>query len=643
MALDLLIVEVEKSVHFVGRNAADDLRDCPMSDSTILLVDDDEVLRQVLRRVLTRDGYNVVEAGSVAQALERAHEQALSLGLVDLRLPDGDGVDLARQLEQQTVRFPLILMTAYPLRLRDHPELARGFAHVLTKPLNLDELRQAIESSLGVPSKRVEESQGSPVEREAPPPVSTAPSPSLTSTPAPDARRPASRRRLRWAVVAGIAMALIGLAIALPALGMPGIERLLRSPNARLAIPGSEARARLVSERDEEIELPPEVVDRLGVRSDPVQTAIAPRPLVLAGSLAFDPNRLGRVQARFGGEVISIGKPQGRTIRYGDRVTRGQVLAIVLSKDLGEKKNELVDSLVRLWYDEANLEGLEKLAERGQTAVVVVRTQRATVAMDRNAVSKAELTLRTWRVPDTEIAAVREEARQVFERKGKHDLEKETEWAKVEVLAPFDGTIVEQSISLGTIVDTTFDLFKVADLGKLGVLVHAYEEDLRELQALPRGFPWKVRAGADLRHQDLPSDGIQQIGLVVDPTQHTNPIMGLVDNTEGKLRVGQFVTATVNLPAPPNVVALPNSALEEDGAESIIFVQPDPAKPRYVLRRLSVVMRLRDMVYVRSEPQEAERKKGVRGVRPGEHVVTDGVLELKAALEDLQAKARARK
>jgi CheY-like chemotaxis protein len=88
-----------------------------MSTSTILLVDDDEVLSQVLRRVLTRDGYNVVEAGSVAQALERVREQRPALGLLDLRLPDGDGVDLARQLEQQVGRFPLILMTAYPLRL----------------------------------------------------------------------------------------------------------------------------------------------------------------------------------------------------------------------------------------------------------------------------------------------------------------------------------------------------------------------------------------------------------------------------------------------------------------------------------------------------------------------------------------------
>src|SRR4051812_8389075 len=115
-----------------------------MSASTILLVDDDEVLRQVLRRVLTRDGYTVLEAGSVAEALARAREQRPALGLIDLRLPDGDGVEIAQQLAKEGIAFPLILVTAFPLRLRDQPELGRSFQQVLTKPLNLDELRQAI-------------------------------------------------------------------------------------------------------------------------------------------------------------------------------------------------------------------------------------------------------------------------------------------------------------------------------------------------------------------------------------------------------------------------------------------------------------------------------------------------------------------
>lgn len=621
-----------------------------MSVPTILLVDDDEVLRQVLRRVLTRDGYTVTEAGSVAQALERAREQPPALALLDLQLPDGDGVELARKLEEQIGRFPLILLTAYPLRLRDEPELTRGFVHVLTKPLNLDDLRRAIGASLGAATGPRESFRRDPqrkAEEPAPVPVAATPLPPTVENAA-----PTKRRTLHWwAMLIGILVVIGGLIAVLPVLGMPGLDRLLKPLDVRLTVPNRGSRAHLVPGRLDEIELPREVVERLGVVSDPVQTVAAPRPLALSGSLSFDPNKLYRVQSRFAGEVVSIGttfeqdaegQSLERELRYGDSVAKGQVIAVVLSKDLGEKKSELIDALVRLTYEEAQLEAAEDLIQGGHTPAVAVRAQRTAVVADRIKVEQAELTLRTWRVSKKEIDAVKEEAKRVFERKGRRDLDKETEWAKVEVRAPFDGTIVEKNLAVGNIVSTDFDLFKIADLRKLGVVVHAYEEDLTALRKLPRSFPWKIRGGADLNHRLLQSDGIRQLGLVVDPTQHTAPVMGLVDNSSGELRVGQFVTATVELPAPPNVVALPSSAVNENGADSVIFVQPDPAQPRYVLRRVSVAMRLRDVIYVRSELSEEDRKKGLREVRPGEHVVSEGVLELQSALEDLQAKAKAK-
>jgi cobalt-zinc-cadmium efflux system membrane fusion protein len=615
-----------------------------MNASTILLVDDDEVLSQVLRRVLTRDGYSVVQAGSVAQALERAREQPIALGLIDLRLPDGDGVELARQLEEQVGRFPLILMTASPMRLHDEPELAEGFAQVLIKPLNLDELRRSIESSLRAPVRaRTINPTSQPVVGNQTP-----------SSPRPPVRPglvPAKRRGLRWAALACAVLILAGLIVAIPAVGMPGIQNLLKPPQKPLTAPVHESQARLVPDSNE-MELPRDVVERLGVQSNPVQPAAEPRQLELAGSLFFDPNLLGRVQSRFPGEVISIGETsyndaQGKTLQrpldYGDRVTKGQIMAVVLCKDLGEKKSELVDTLTQLALDEKRFIERKEAYRLGALPEDTLNQTRRDVAADRIAAAKAERTLRTWKVPEEQIEAVKEEARQVAGGKKPRDTKKELEWAKVEVRAPFDSTIVEKNLHLGNIVDSTFDLFKVADLSKLGVVVHAYEEDIRMLQQLPRGFPWEVRAGADLNNRLLKNDGLQRIGLVVDPSQHTDPIMGRVDNSSGELRVGQFVTATVKLPAPPKVVSVPSSAIVEDGDESIVFVQPDPAKLRYAPRRVSVAMRLRDVVYVRSEVTPQERKKGLQEVKTGEFIVTEGVLELQAALEDLEAKAKAQK
>jgi membrane fusion protein, heavy metal efflux system len=460
-------------------------------------------------------------------------------------------------------------------------------------------------------------------------------------------------RLLRWAVLASVALAVAGLIVRFPTvIGILDIQHWLQPAEQQPAVTSRESQARLVPGSSDEIELPPDVVERLGVKSAAVEKATAPRSLTLAGSLFFEPNKLGSVQSRFPGEVITIGPAsysyangpiRERALEYGDRVSQGQLMAVIWSKDLGEKKSDLIETLVQLALSEVRLIDREKAYREGALPEDTINQIRTDVASNRNAVARAERTLRTWKVSEEEINAVKKEANLVAEGKKKREPKKEMDWAKVEVRAPFDGTIVEKNLSLGKMVDANFDLFKIADLRKLGVVVHAYEEDLRTLQALPHGYSWQVRAGADLNNRVLQSDGLQKIGLVVDPMQHTDPIMGVVDNSSGELRVGQFVTATVNLPAPPNVVSLPSSALAEDGEQSIVFVQPDPAKPRYVLRRVSVAMRLRDVVYVRGQLTPAERKKGLQEVRPGEVLVTEGVLELQAALEDLQARAKAQK
>jgi membrane fusion protein, heavy metal efflux system len=115
------------------------------------------------------------------------------------------------------------------------------------------------------------------------------------------------------------------------------------------------------------------------------------------------------------------------------------------------------------------------------------------------------------------------------------------------------------------------------------------------------------------------------------------------------LRAGQFVTANVELLPPKNVVEVPTSALVEDGKESIVFVQADPGKPIYTMRRVNVTNRFADSVYIRSTPltKTEERLAGEDGrtvvktepLGVGERVITAGALELKTALENKQSAA----
>jgi two-component system sensor histidine kinase/response regulator len=114
---------------------------------TILLVEDDLRLAQVLCRVLSRSGYEVEWAVNAAAAV-REWNRAPAVVLLDLHLPDGNGVDLAEVLRERYPDLPMILITGCPFRLQERPHGAKYFRQVLQKPLELADLREAISAAL---------------------------------------------------------------------------------------------------------------------------------------------------------------------------------------------------------------------------------------------------------------------------------------------------------------------------------------------------------------------------------------------------------------------------------------------------------------------------------------------------------------
>ena len=645
-----------------------------MSDATILIVDDDDVLGQILTRVLTQRGYKVERATDAAQALQMAREHPPQLGLLDLCLPDQDGVELARKLRGQVPGLPLILMTAYPLSLRDHPERTNGFARVLTKPLNLQELRQAVEAALQGQTPRGAKAADLPpparaLEQDpvAEPARASEPEPAVGagSEAAPESPRAAAaaprRRWLAWAGAAAVVIALLAVALVgggrfLGPGATPPAEG-VESPQAKL-----KESAHLVDGRRDILLVPGDVLRSLGVQMAPATRATEGQPLVLRGSLALDSDRLVRVHARFGGEVVEIGKTTAgagefatapRALRPGDKVAKDELLAVVWSKDLGEKKSEYVDALSQLKLDQETLKRYEDLYREGAIPEGTLRQQRRAVETGLVAANRAEQTLRVWRLTDQEIQELKDEAERIRQRGGKRDPEKERNWARVEVRAPFGGVLVEKNVTLGDLVDTSTVLFQVANLDVLAVYAFAYEEDLPALRALPSDERrWTVRITSDPTQPPLPGT-IDTISSVVDPTQHTALVSGRIDNPGDALRAGEFLTATVDLPPPAEVVQVPIGALVEDGDYHIVFVQPDPKKNEFTMRNVLVVQRRNDVAFVRWARPEwfllcaaapaapldlaAGMLYELPSVEPSVRVVSSGALLMKGALDDLQA------
>jgi DNA-binding NtrC family response regulator len=118
-----------------------------MANATLLIVDDEELVRWSLRERFTRDGYTVLESGTAAGAIERL-SPAVDLVLLDHRLPDGDGLTVLRQIKEISPDTLVILMTAFSTVENAVAAMKHGAYHYLNKPFNLDDVAVLVEKAL---------------------------------------------------------------------------------------------------------------------------------------------------------------------------------------------------------------------------------------------------------------------------------------------------------------------------------------------------------------------------------------------------------------------------------------------------------------------------------------------------------------
>jgi multidrug efflux pump subunit AcrA (membrane-fusion protein) len=214
-------------------------------------------------------------------------------------------------------------------------------------------------------------------------------------------------------------------------------------------------------------------------------------------------------------------------------------------------------------------------------------------------------------------------------------------------------TIVEKNTNINDMLDpiNSPPLFKLADMSRLQVWVQPPEEDLPLLRKnLKSGnLRWQIQFQAFPNDEplDLP---VLQFAPALDPNLRTPMVIGYLPNKESKYVVGQFVTATIFVNPEPDSVEIPTNALNEVEGESLVFVQTNGQEHEYGLRRVAVVERFKEFTFVRSrltkrdrEISAAEQMRGRRPIQPllpGERVVTLGIVELTAALENEKTRAQ---
>ena len=121
-----------------------------MAGELILIVEDNEKNRKLLRDVLQFKGYRTLETETAEEGIRLAQESRPALILMDIQLPGMDGITALKQLrsDQRTKKIPVIVVTASAMTHNRETMLAEGFDGYQTKPISLKEFLEEVRKVL---------------------------------------------------------------------------------------------------------------------------------------------------------------------------------------------------------------------------------------------------------------------------------------------------------------------------------------------------------------------------------------------------------------------------------------------------------------------------------------------------------------
>ena len=125
----------------------------------ILIVDDEELARQVLHRKLSNEGYHCLEAASANQALDKLKKNSIELAILDIKMPGKSGLELLPEIREHYPDTAVIMATVINDTNTAFQCMRQGAVDYITKPLNLDEVVLSVDRALEMRRLRLIESE----------------------------------------------------------------------------------------------------------------------------------------------------------------------------------------------------------------------------------------------------------------------------------------------------------------------------------------------------------------------------------------------------------------------------------------------------------------------------------------------------
>ncbi len=269
----------------------------------------------------------------------------------------------------------------------------------------------------------------------------------------------------------------------------------------------------------------------------------------LPGEIVFNADRLAHVTPRVSGIAREIKKV------LGDRVRKGEVMAVLESRELADAKAAFLSARERNILAQSNFRREEKLWKEK-----ISSEQEYLEAKNILAESRIEL-----RSVKQKLHALGFSEKFLKKLPTQSDLS----FTRYQMIAPFDGTVTEKHISLGEALSSDVRAFVIADLSSVWVNINVYQKDLPFIR---EGLPVVISAS----HGMPDTRGtISYVGPMVGEKTRTVLARVVLSNPEGYLRPGMFITAGIAVGGVEAPIVIPKAAIQDIDGTSTIFVEEE--------------------------------------------------------------------
>jgi cobalt-zinc-cadmium efflux system membrane fusion protein len=188
----------------------------------------------------------------------------------------------------------------------------------------------------------------------------------------------------------------------------------------------------------------------------------------------------------------------------------------------------------------------------------------------------------------------------------------------VPIVAPFAGRIIGRRLTRGEVVETTENLFVLADLSEVWVQANIPEKDIPFVHAVHASGDMKAEVRINAYPKEIFKGTITYVGDVLDPVTRTMQLRLELSNSDGRLKPEMFASIRLFSEAQPDRLAVPEAALQRDQGRTFVFVQRSATE--YEMREVRVGESNGTLISV------------LDGLNEGEQVVTHGAFVLKSEL-----------